>query len=440
MFHHRRNRRALGGLIACLMGLSGGSLAWDRVTADAATKPAEAPVAAASAPAPSALPLPLPSSSAPVPEPAAAAPSTSALPTREAVAPGTATAQAPVAPSASAVVPPSAAPTRAPSSSAAPKTTTAAGVLTGAAEGRAYPFGTRNVFRTDISSAPVAAGSAAKVGLLASTVSDRYGGVAAFNVHQYNVNYYVAPAGTPKVDLAFNDCQGKGEVPAGLTGPGGQFTGVPIPAAAVSAGGEDKELTIYSPETDTLWEFWVANRDASGRWSACWGGRLDAVSTSYGFFSDGFGASASGLAIAAGMVGLADVRAGRIDHALTLAIPGPAAWPAMSWPAQRSDGGNTDPNAIPEGTRLRLDPSVDVDSLGLHPVAAMVAKAAQQYGFIVTDQSGAVSVSTESGAAEAAVTGVDPWEGILGGTPDYLVMQHFPWHSLQVLPADHGKP
>ena len=46
------------------------------------------------------------------------------------------------------------------------------------------------------------------------------------------------------------------------------------------------------------------------------------------------------------------------------------------------------------GTRFRLDPSVNVDKLQLHPVAKMVARAAQTYGFIVTDQSGAVAVVT----------------------------------------------
>jgi hypothetical protein len=181
-------------------------------------------------------------------------------------------------------------------------------------------------------------------------------------------------------------------------------------------------------------------KDGSGQWSACWGGRIDHVSQSVGFFPSGFGASASGLACTGGTILLSDVRQGSINHAINLAIPKTAVWSRVSWPAQRSDGGDTSPQALPEGTRLRLDPSVDVDALGLHPLAAMVAKAAQKYGFILTDTSGAVAVSTESGAPEQAATGQDPWAKILGGTPDYAVMKNFPWDELQVLPQNYGKP
>lgn len=278
------------------------------------------------------------------------------------------------------------------------------------------------------------------VDLLVGTVNDRYGGVAAFNAHSYGVGYYVAAPGTPTVDVAFDDCQGKGHVPEGLFGPGGQFEDVPIPAGAVPADGTDGTLAVYSPETDTLWEFWVASQDARGAWQACWGGRMDGVAANLGFFSGSFGVSASGLSVAGGMISLADVRAGSVAHAMSLHIPGPAAYPQLSWPAQRTDGNNSHPDALPEGTRLRLDPSIDVASLGLHPVAAMVAEAAQRYGFIVVDQAGAVAVVTESGAAEQAATGVDPWDALLGGTPDYLVMQNFPWDRLQVLPQDYGRP
>ena len=41
---------------------------------------------------------------------------------------------------------------------------------------------------------------------------------------------------------------------------------------------------------------------------------------------------------------------------------------------------------MPQGAHLRLDPAVDVDSLGLHPVARMLAEAAQRYGVIVRDR------------------------------------------------------
>ncbi|MEB0161112.1 hypothetical protein, partial [Pseudomonas sp. AH2 (2023)] len=80
----------------------------------------------------------------------------------------------------------------------------------------------------------------------------------------------------------------------------------------------------------------------------------------------------------------------------------------FSYPAQRSDGSLRPgtPNAIAEGQRFRLDPSLDVDSLKLTPLGKMVAKAAQKYGFIVVDKGGAVGVGVESGKQIALDTGL----------------------------------
>jgi hypothetical protein len=304
----------------------------------------------------------------------------------------------------------------------------------------AYPFAPDSVWRADIRTAPVAPDSAAMVAYLAHSVEVNYGGVAAFNAHRYQNSYYVARPGTPLVDVAFDDCQDKGYLPPGLTGPDGQFTAVPIPADAVPAAGTDSTLSVYSPSSDRLWEFWRIQKTPQGTWQACWGGRMDSVSTSPGYFLHGFGSSASGLSTTGGMVSLADVRSGAVDHAMSLVLPKPATYKRVSWPAQRSDGWDTDPRATPEGTRLRLDPAVDVDALHLSPVAAMIARAAQTYGFIVTDKGGAVSVTAEGGTAEEAVTGADPWDALLGNAPDYAVLRGFPWGSLQALPQDYGRP
>jgi hypothetical protein len=302
-----------------------------------------------------------------------------------------------------------------------------------------YPFGPASVWRADIRSAPVAADSTAVVRYLAHSVAVSYGGIAAFNVARYENSYYVADPDVPAVDVAFDDCQRKGYRPPGLTGPGGQFTGVPIPLGAVPARGTDSTLSVYSPTTDRLWELWRADQAPDGRWTACWGGRIDSASRSLGYFLHGFGASASGLSTTGGMVSLADVRSGAIHHAMSLVVTNPAVYTRVSWPAQRSDGWDPDPAAVPEGTRLRLDPGISVDALHLSPVAAMIARAAQTYGFIVTDKGGAVAVTAQGGAAEEAATGQDPWTGLLEGLPDYRVMQKFPWNRLQALPQNYGQ-
>jgi len=299
-----------------------------------------------------------------------------------------------------------------------------------------YPFGVHSVWRQDVSAAPVATDSAALVAGLAAQVSDHYGGVAAFNVNSYTASFYEVPAGAPRVDVVWDNCQNKDYTPKGLLGAGGQLTQVPVPEDAVPAAGRDAQLTIYSPSTDQLWELWRA-RDVDGRWQACWGGRIDHVSQSPGYFSGGFGASGSGLAISGGMVWADDVRSGHIEHALSLAIIDVRHWKTVSWPAQRSDGSDRSADAIPAGTRLRLDPSVDLAALDLTPTARMIGEAAKRYGFIVTDKSAAVAVTAESGGNSA--TG-DPWPGLLGGVKSYQVMAGFPWGRLEALPADYGRP
>jgi hypothetical protein len=334
---------------------------------------------------------------------------------------------------------PATTPAPSPVLTAAPEPLPGSAVPGGALLATGALFSSASIWHEQVAAAPRAADSDLQVGDLVRQVRDNWGGTAAFNNSRFSVAFYTAPAGTPKTRVAFDDCQDKRYVPAGLYDGAAHFVDVPIPAGAAPAPGTDQNLTVYSPSTDQLWEFWIASRTSTG-WQACWGGRIDKVSQSLGFFPDGMGQAATGLSLAGGMIRMDEIKAGRIDHAMLLNVIDAAAHDRFSWPAQRSDG--YDPlgrNPIMEGTRFRLDPSLDVDALGLHPVARMIAKAAQQYGFIVNDKGGAVAVIAEGGEAAARATGTNPWPSLLGGTPDYAVLKGFPWHALQALPKDYGK-
>lgn len=300
-------------------------------------------------------------------------------------------------------------------------------------------FGSRSFWRADIRSAPVALNSPAMAASLAHEVATNYGGVAAFNVDSYGMSWYTVPATTKTVRVAWTNCQKFDWTPKRLYGKHGAFVHVPIPSDAVPTKGSDHELSIYRRSTDTLWDFWEARRTASG-WSACWGGRLNHVSRSRGFFHHGMGMSATGIASEGGAVSINDAKSGVIRHAIALAIPAPAPWNDFSWPAQRSDGYNASLAAIPEGSRLRLDPHLNVNRLGLTRIGRMVARAAQTYGFVVTDQSPAVSIAAESPAAYERVTGKDPWTAIEHGVPPDRILRHFPWSHLQILPKNYGRP
>ncbi|PID55263.1 MAG: hypothetical protein CSA58_00515 [Micrococcales bacterium] len=299
-------------------------------------------------------------------------------------------------------------------------------------------FAANNVWTQRVGGAPVDPRSAAVMGNLAHQVRSKWNGVAAFNVSKYNVAYYRVPRGTRRQTVAFHDCQGKGYTPAGLFNGAKHFVNVPIPANAAPAAGDDSQMSIYDPSTDQVWEFWAMSRNGRG-WKACWGGRIDNASKNRGYFPGHYGSTATGLVNAAGMVSVEDIKRGRIDHALYLIVAEPKAG-SYSWPASRTDGWSTNPNAVEEGRRLRLDPRVNVDALPLTRTGKIVAKAAQEYGFIVADKAGAVGVVTESGHSYAATHGgSDPWPALLGGTPEYEQLRNFPWHKMQMMPKNWGR-
>ncbi len=297
-----------------------------------------------------------------------------------------------------------------------------------------FLFGSDSAFGLSVARAPVAANSAATVAILADDVTRQGAGV---NWQRWNVAFYSVPAGTTRVSVRFADCFASGTVPPVFTA---AMSAVPIPADAQPALADDRHMAIYDAATDQLWEMWRAENTPSG-WQACWGGRIDNASQAAGYFSDGGGATASKLSMVGTMITLAEARAGRINHAVYLVVPTVRA-DSWSYPAQRTDGNSTNADAVMEGQRLRLDPSLDVAKLGLTPFGAMVARAAQQYGFIVVDKAGAVGVVTESGLPTKVLTGTDPWPGLLQlGTYDqYRLLAGFPWNRLQALPPDYGRP
>src|SRR4051794_5468818 len=205
------------------------------------------------------------------------------------------------------------------------------------------------------------------------------------NVGDFSTRVYTVGAGQPRVDVSLPPEK------AALAAP---FRSVPLPDDAEPAAGSDGHLVLWQPATDTMWEFFKLQRQ-EGAWRAEWGGRIAHVSRSEGVFRPGprgvkYGATASGLALAGGLITPGDLRRGRIDHALAFSIPKAMAG-RYSLPAQRTDGVDPGANAIPEGARFRLDPKLDLSRLDLPPLGRMIAEALQRYGMILRDQSGVVT-------------------------------------------------
>jgi hypothetical protein len=106
---------------------------------------------------------------------------------------------------------------------------------------------------------------------------------------------------------------------------------------------------------------------------------------------------------------------------------------SFSWPAQRTDGASTDPNAIPEGARFRIDPRVELTKLNLPRMTLLMAQAVQRYGMVVVDQTG---WAVGFGAEDPTPLGTDPYygrTGLFGGSWPSELLAKFPWQHLQLL-------
>jgi len=265
-----------------------------------------------------------------------------------------------------------------------------------------------------------------------------YYGTVSINTREFASPVYVVDKKVPKIDVAFNDPRQKTYVSKELVE---QWKNVPLPDYAEPADGSDQELTIYQPSTDTIWEFWLM-RKVEGKWAAAWGGRMENASKNPGIFENRQGTTATSLPFLGGQITVAEMKALQIDHAMGIALVDLEHFSVVSWPATRSDGHNPEkvPNRIPEGLRFRLDPTVDVEALQMHPIGKAVARAAQKYGFVIWDKAGAITLRAENPKSYTLTGKADPYPELFGGTPAYSLLNGFPWDKLQFLPMDYGKP
>ena len=292
----------------------------------------------------------------------------------------------------------------------------------------ATPFAPDSVWNAPLpTDAPLAPNSAVLVEELERQVA-KYG--TWINTSSYSTPIYTVPANERRVPVIYD---GSTQYASGARLAAVFKAGVPIPPHAQAAAGTDEDIVVWQPSTDTMWELWLAHQVDSS-WHAQWGGRMDHVSTNPGYFTDppDWGTSATSLALLGGTILQSDLRAGQIDHAIAISIP-QAREGVFAFPAQRTDGKLNSPNAIPEGTRFRLDPQLNIDRLGLPPMTRMLAEAAQRYGIIVRDQGGTVAFY-----GQEATQATDPFAGPNGayrGADPRQLTAAFPWGDLEVVRA-----
>lgn len=265
-------------------------------------------------------------------------------------------------------------------------------------EGRAFHDEIVDEPRLDLTSADVAA-------LLADP-----DGRPTMNLNSYANPIYTADASTPRHDLTIlrkgpDDGQwGDNEL---------AHQPVPIPKDVEVSSGSDGKIVVIDPETDQVFDIWRAQK-VGGQWQAEWGGVYplggDGSShrSAYGEgryhvpwpepVSRGTG---SGISSLAGVIRVEELAQGEIPHALAFSTNrscGPANSGPYRWPATTTDGWVVSEPCIPQGGRIQLDPSLDLDAVsGLTRVERIIGKALQDYGAYAIDIGGArMAFATEA--------------------------------------------
>ncbi|MBF0608603.1 MAG: hypothetical protein HQL61_13770 [Magnetococcales bacterium] len=180
----------------------------------------------------------------------------------------------------------------------------------------------------------------------------------------------------------------------------GIASGLPIPDGVWPDPESDGHMLLVDPVAMKSWDFSRARRLSESKWTASTVAVWDLKGRGYrepfkGKYWWRYGSRGSGFPLIAGLIRPEEIEAGEIKHALVFAstinrkalIPG-GQTELCSPPASRTDGNEYGPQFIPEGARMQLDPSLDLDSLKLSPATKVIARAMQKYGMYNGDNAG----------------------------------------------------
>ncbi|GGI08614.1 hypothetical protein GCM10011354_29960 [Egicoccus halophilus] len=199
---------------------------------------------------------------------------------------------------------------------------------------------------------------------------------------------------------------------------------IPIPANAQPSPGTDASVVIWNPATGDEWGFWEFTNHGNGTFSARNGYHYNTnFSGVPPTAPNRFGSRGAGVPYFAGLVRRDEIDAGRIDHALAFAYDYPS--PEFVWPATKSDGIGTIGRDVPEGARIRLDPTyteADFTAWGLSREGRIIARALQQYGMYTIDKAGRPKIMIEDEQTAA-------WKGTITAS----TVSRIPWDAFQVL-------
>jgi hypothetical protein len=223
----------------------------------------------------------------------------------------------------------------------------------------------------------------------------------------WTVPVFIANASTPRYDVRTTSSWANGRT----------LYGVPIPANAAPDPQGDGHMMVIDSSTNCEYDFWQARKTSTGAWTAGTVARLELEGS--GVTTNGARAASFGLG--AGLIRPEELAAGQINHALVFSYPTVRSGMVVS-PATGGSGDSTEAGAIPLGAHVRLDPALNLDTLGLTPWQKTIARALQVYGMYLGDHGGVLSLYAQN---KSTVPSGYPWGT---GTYAYLpasLVSHF---------------
>ncbi len=255
--------------------------------------------------------------------------------------------------------------------------------------------------------------------MIATIVSS---GVLRSDPGQYTYPVFLADASTPRITLTCTNLCSTVTLD-GTRLPSTSSMTIPLPKGARASPGDDAQLIIIdqvSGDEFDLYHFDPATGSVKNASRYVVG--VYRNGTPWSYISRG-----AGVPYLAGLVRPWEIAAGHIDHVLAFGYPVTRADRCV-FPASKTDGDATSADAIPEGARIRLDPTLNVNSIpGLDRTGRIIARALQTYGAVLVDSSGSNKLYVESSFTAS-------WSGILtASTPSAI-----PLNRLQVVALPPG--
>ena len=194
------------------------------------------------------------------------------------------------------------------------------------------------------------------------------------NANDYSIPVYLADNSTPKRSIKITLYK-----PPTVE----SIINVPVPQGATAAGGTDKHMAIINTDNKCIYEFWLFDNNKAGSGNGI-------SINSNGIYADGRSTVAAGWSQLQGLIWPKELKQGLINHALSFSVSVTNA-NGFVYPATKNDGAlSNNPDAIPEGTLIRIKPTVVINDIpGVTETEKIIYKALQQYGMYCGDTNGA---------------------------------------------------